>query len=161
TILTWSPSMTNTTSTCLGASFDFLSLLKRFVSDDELVAAREFVLTELVPVAREFVFAVFIGLIFGNRAVTLAMGTVSAFVRERVPISAVTDMPGRKSSFSLMRIWSSNFVASPPALLLLLSAFAAVWPKPFAEFATSVTVPLNFLSLKASTSSRAFWPGSI
>ena len=42
----------------------------------------------------------------GRRVVTLAMGTVNALVRERASISAVTDMPGRNGSFSLMRIFT-------------------------------------------------------
>src|SRR6185437_13279725 len=103
TIFTWSPCKTNTTSTCLGASLDFLSAFAVFVVDNELVATSELVEAEFVPVAVVLVFAglsfpVFLSL--GSRAVTLAMGTDRTFVRERVSISAVTDIPGRKASFS-------------------------------------------------------------
>ena len=63
-------------------------------------------------------------------------------------------MPGRKASFSWMRIRTSNLVASwlEPVL---------IWPASLDELAISVTVPLNLRFLKASTSSRAFCPGAI
>src|ERR1044071_3301095 len=48
----------------------------------------------------------------GSLVVTLAMGTVITLARLRVSISAVTDMPGRNASFSLIRILTSNLVAS-------------------------------------------------
>ena len=58
----------------------------------------------------------------GSRVVTLAIGTVSTLVCVRVSISAVTDIPGRNASRSLMRILTSNLVAS--WLLPLLPYFA-------------------------------------
>src|SRR5438034_7233332 len=95
TIFAWSPSFTKTTS--IGLLSFFLSALALLVEPtlDELVAATVI----LPPFAGEFVLES-----FGVRLVTLAKGTVNAFVRERVSISAVTDMPGRNASFSSMRI---------------------------------------------------------
>src|ERR1043166_32191 len=98
TILAWSPSLTKTTSIGLALSF-FLSPFALFVG----VKLEEFVAlaSVLVPADREFVLES-----FGALLVTLANGTVSAFVRERVSISAVTDMPGRNASFSSIRIFT-------------------------------------------------------
>ena len=87
--------------------------------------------------------------------VTLAKGTVRELLDERVSISEVTDMPGRNDSFSAMRILTLNFVASwfPPP-----EPEPPIAPEPaeVEELAISVTVPVNFRSLKASTSKRVF-----
>src|SRR4051794_20948455 len=77
----------------------------------------------------------------GNRVVTLWIGTVSTLVRERVSISAVTDIPGRNASLSATRIFTSNFGASdwePMLLMLPLLPIGA----PLAALAIAVTVPL-------------------
>ena len=93
----------------------------------------------------------------GSRVVTLWIGAERTFVRERVSISAVTDMPGRKFSFSSTRIRTSNLVAScdcpppPPPM--------PPTPESLDELAISVTIPLNLRSRKASTSSREFCAG--
>src|ERR1035437_5766729 len=103
TALTWSPSSTNTTSTCLIASFDFLSDLATLVPSAAgafVAAARasvwaaaglDFAARELVPFFGELVLggsaraasvgSAFCSFSFGGRVVTLANGTVSAFVR--------------------------------------------------------------------------------
>ena len=65
-----------------------------FVFGTELVFAMEFVAGWSAPASFRF----------GTRVVTQAMGTPMTLVRERVSISAVTDMPGRKSSFSVKRM---------------------------------------------------------
>src|SRR5664280_1450602 len=65
----------------------------------------------------------------GKRVVRLAMGTVRTLVRYRVSISAVTDMPGKNNSFSLIRMWTSNFVAS----WLLLLPVSELCPSPLAD----------------------------
>src|SRR5215813_10587594 len=100
--LTRSPSTKNTTSTGFGASLPFLSFAASIVF--VLALALALVLPELaapfVTPGGQFVSVLF----FGRRVVTLAIGTDSTLVRERVSISAVTDMPGRNGSFSLMRI---------------------------------------------------------
>ena len=99
--------------------------------------------------------------VFGGRVVTLWKGTLNTFVRERVSIVAVTDMPGRNSSFSVTRIFTSKRVASccwPPPIPPPRE-FGS--PRPFEELAISVTVPLNLRSRNASTSSRAFWPAAM
>src|ERR1035437_2234054 len=101
TALTWSPSTTNTTSTCLTASFDFLSDLAMLVPSAtgafvptasalvwaaaELDAAKALVPTfdELVPdgLAGAASFPAAFSFSLGGRVVTLANGTVSALVR--------------------------------------------------------------------------------
>src|SRR5664279_2001992 len=132
TIFAWSPSITNTTSICLTASFDFLSDLATLVpsvagafvpAESALVVAAErldFAAAALVPAFGELVpggsaraasFASgFFSFSFGGRVVTLANGTVSALVRYAVSISAVTDMPGRNASFSWMRILTLSLI---------------------------------------------------
>jgi hypothetical protein len=117
-----------------------------------------------VGVDAAFVPLIFGGSVFGadfmGRVVTLASGTVRALVRYWVSISAVTDMPGRKAgSLSLTRMRTSNCVACCDWLLLLL--LEVLLPEPTAELATFDTTPVNLRSLKASTSSRAFWPGAM
>src|SRR6185369_17321010 len=147
--LTRSPSSRKTTSIGFGVSLDFRS----FADSTTLVPAALVLepITELVGPLGQLV-SVFLG----RRVVTLAIGTVRTFVRDRVSMSAVTDMPGRKISFSLIRILTSNLVAS---CVLPLLAFTR--PAFFDELAISVTVPVNFRSLKASTSSLAVWPALI
>jgi len=95
-----------------------------FFSDDlnQLLVPAEFVLeparlvaieVAFVAVVTELVFELFFfPLSLGIRVVTLAMGTQSTFVRDLVSISAVQDIPGRKPSFSLTRIFTLNLVAS-------------------------------------------------
>ena len=97
----------------------FLSVdLNQLLVPAEFVpAASRFVLTKLVleavlvAPATELVLE-FLPFSFGIRVVTLAIGTQRTFVLDRVSISAVQDMPGRKASFSLIRIFTLNFVAS-------------------------------------------------
>src|SRR5437879_3161623 len=122
TIFAWSPSFRKTTSIGFTFSF-FLSPLAVFVPPaiaDVAVLAGKLV---WFPVKLVFAlravspFSVFLS--FGVRVVTLTKGTVSVFVRERVSISAVTDMPGRKASFSWIRILTSNLVASWLLLVLV------------------------------------------
>src|SRR5258708_3732973 len=97
-IFTWSPSSRKTTSTGLAASLDFLSPLPRFVA-----IAIGVLVGFLVWAVAELVAEPLMELVFepslGRRVVMLAIGTASTLVRERVSISAVTDMPGRKISF--------------------------------------------------------------
>src|ERR1035437_3084849 len=153
-IFTRSPSTRKTTSIGLGASPLFLpvlldSLTAFVAADAEFVdgpAAVEFVPPPL-PLLVLLVAANSFGL--GNRVVMLWPGTLRTLVRERVSISAVTDMPGRKDSLSSIRILTWNLVASwePPLLALA--------PPPD-ELAMSVTVPLNLRSRNASTSRFAF-----
>src|SRR6185503_3150710 len=116
TIFTVSPSTTNTTSTGLGPS-PFLSALAVLVGFDPELLVEDEALALAVPdasaLASWLVFAA--GLLvapLGNRVVTLAMGTDRTFDCDRVSMSAVTDMPGRKFSFSVTRIFTSNLVAS-------------------------------------------------
>src|SRR5258707_9782751 len=105
-ILARSPSTTKTTSIGLGASLAFL------------LALAEVELVGVAAAATSLVFAPtlslpsFLFLSLGRRVVTLAIGTESTLVWDRVSISAVTDIPGRKISFSLTRILTSNLVAS-------------------------------------------------
>src|SRR5262245_43358474 len=71
--------------------------------------------------------------VFGGRVVTLWNGTLRTFVRDRVSMVAVTDMPGRNGSFSVTRIFTSKRVASccwpiPPPRW-------ACSPRPFEELA--------------------------
>src|SRR6266702_37114 len=108
--------MMKTTSRGFAASLDFLSPLAVLVSSrlEEFVdETSEFVLpvVVLVPVLDPLA-SPFLSLSLGKRVVTLAMGTARTFVRERVSISAVTDIPGRNCSFSLIRIFTENLVAS-------------------------------------------------
>jgi hypothetical protein len=98
-------------------------------------------------------------LVFGDltmRVVTLAMGTASALVCERVSISAVTDMPGGKirlfvdadAHLELRRRLRRRRRAESCCALVELEF------NPSDELATAVTTPVNFLSLNESTSSR-------
>ena len=93
------------------------------------------------------------------------MGTLRTLVTYRVSISAVTDIPGRKISFSCTRKRTSKRVASCCWPLLLPPPPPEELPElgllPLEEFAISVTTALNFLSRNASTSSRAFCPTAI
>src|SRR6266496_3105900 len=103
-MFTCSWSKRKTTSIGLGASPGF------FVSPDLLEFVREEPAGEFVGAETEAVSAFelefvadafsFLSLsgFFGTRVVTLWIGTVSTLVRDRVSISAVTDMPGRNSS---------------------------------------------------------------
>ncbi len=68
---------------------------------------------------------------------------------------AVTDIPGRKASFSVTRILTWNLVAS--VVVEAEEEAAELVSLLLAELATSVTTPLNFRSLKESTSKWAFW----
>src|ERR1700690_2689259 len=153
TAFTWSPATANTTSSILA---DFLSggpllvatLLEAVALVSDLAAA--------VLVPPDFAGSPFLGGL-GGRVVTLASGTVSTLVRYSVSMSALTDMPGRKSSLSLSRMRTWNLVASCDWLLLL--ELLAVWLLSFDELATSVNTPANLRSLNPSTSSHAFWPG--
>src|SRR5205085_10902140 len=97
-------------TTSMGFSSFFLSPLADAACGAEFVDGSELLpsyLAELVPggsfdaldLASPFLF-----FSFGIRVVTLAMGPLKLLVRDRVSISAVTDMPGRKRSFSLIRI---------------------------------------------------------
>src|SRR5579872_7011647 len=88
----------------------------------------------------------------GRRVVTLWIGTVRTFWRARVSISAETDMPGRNASLSRTRILTSNFGASCGCEELAAGWFCE--DEFFEALATALTTPLNFRSLKASTSSR-------
>src|SRR5439155_23564405 len=107
------------TSMGFAASF-FLSLLAAFVPSveaDSMVLAGLLVLADAEMVCggssgAAALASAFLSFPFGTRVVTLAKGTVSAFVLERVSISAVTDIPGLNCSFSLMRILTLNFVTS-------------------------------------------------
>ena len=94
----------------------------------------------------------------GRRVVTARIGTLSTLVRERVSMSAVTDIPGRKASFSVTRIFTWNFVASVEVEAEEAAELVSLL---LAELATSVTTPLNFWSLNESTSKWAFWPTAI
>ena len=115
TASTWSPATANTTST----------ILEDFLSGGPLLVASLLETTVLVPdlAAAVLVPPVFGGSVFlgglGGRVVTLASGTVSTLVRYSVSMSALTDMPGRKSSLSLSRMRTWNLVASCDWLLLL------------------------------------------
>src|SRR5580765_5366364 len=151
TILAWSWSMIKTTSTGLTSFFlseraELVPSVEVLEASAELVAAVVALVVDAVELVggsvRPFFLPFFASFSFGKRVVTLAKGTVRTLVRLRVSISAVTDMPGRKASFSLMRIFTSNLVASwLPLLLLLAMRFRLLF---FAESAISVTVPVNF-----------------
>src|SRR5262245_50957469 len=106
TILTLSLLRVKTTSTGFGASPGFSFLFSEPRTELVLVTARPLVSVDLF--FQPFLSSGFLGV----RVVTLWIGTVRTLVRERVSTSAVTDMPGRKGSFSRMRILTSNFVAS-------------------------------------------------
>src|ERR1017187_6179246 len=115
TVLTWSPSSTNTTSTGLFFSSPFLSAFAELVPPllEELVATAE----AMALVGTALVFAAlasFFGFGLSVRVVTLAMGAGVGLVRVRVSIVALTDMPGRNSSPSVSRMRTWNCVADCP-----------------------------------------------
>ena len=121
TASTWSPTTANTTSAILDGF-----LVRRPAVGGNVAGATALLETiALVPGVAVVVLVppVFGGSIFlgglGGRVVTLASGTVSTLVRYSVSMSALTDMPGRKSSLSLSRMRTWNLVASCDWLLLL------------------------------------------
>src|SRR5262249_18001044 len=138
---------TKTTSTGLTASlaFDRERLVAAGVTVFVPAARTTMVPGAFEPTTTQFVPAGLLVAGLGIRVVTLAIGTVNTFVRDRVSISDVTDIPGRNPSFSLTRILTSNLVASCAEELLL--ALLRVEPVPLDELAMSVTVPENFRSL--------------
>ena len=96
---------------------------------------------------------------FGGRVVTLASGTVSALVRYSVSISARHRHAGAERLLFL----DADAHLELGGLLRLAAAAGMSWAGccPSDELAISVTMPVNLRSLKASTSSRAFWPGAM
>src|ERR1017187_3928445 len=115
TVLTWSPSSTNTTSTGLFFSSVFLLAFAGLVSLPVVTLVGFAEAMALVGIELVFVPAtVFLSFALSVRVVTLAMGAAMALVRVRVSIVALTDMPGRNESPSVSRMRTWNCVADCP-----------------------------------------------